>query len=610
VSDLVTLDFETYYDSEYSLTKMSTEDYINDPRFDVMLVGVAVGEQEPVWVSGSKKKTADWLAQFNLDRCGVISHNATFDMLILQHVFGIRPGVIFDTMDLAQAMVKPYTGRVSLAKCLEYLECPVQKGTEVQNMLGRPRQSLSRGELERYAAYCLDDVRGTRWLFHKLKPLFPADEFRVMDITHRMYLEPMFELDTKLLAEVLQEEVNRKEALLTSVTSIASLSDLMSNDKFADVLRRFDVEPPMKISPTTGKPTYAFAKNDPEFRQLQEELEGSGVPEMLVAARLGVKTTIAETRARRLLEIGIKYKKLRVPLRYHAAHTGRYGGMEKINMQNPPRVDKSKMRYAMRAPAGHVVLAADLAQIEARIVAWLSKERELLKAFRDGEDVYAQFASVAYRRPVEPRVKTRERFVGKTCILGLGYGMGAEKLKNTLANDMVVIDDKEASRLVTTYREVYPNIRNVWFSLDGALGTMLRGGRAQIGPVALRGNIAILPNDMPIHYRNLHISPAQQQVCYSFGREKRSIWGGKLLENITQALARLIVMENMLAINRNLGLTPVLQVHDELDFIVPEAEAERYSAGIAEIMSTPPAWAEGLPVAVEVNMGKTFGDCK
>jgi len=611
---LITLDFETYYDREYSLSKMSTEDYITDPRFEVILVAAKVGDSETQWASGNKKRVAEWLHSLELDKAGVVGHNMMFDATILQQQFGIRPGFIFDTISMAQAQIRPFSPRVSLKACLEYCDFEgLRKGDEVHNMLGRTRQSLSPAELQKYADYCVTDVEGTYRLFKHLKPMFPRSEFIVMDQTHRMYLDPVLELDAKMLAEIKAEEIAKKAHLVASLEQFCTRDELMSNDKFAAVLQRAGVdEVPMKISLTTGKPSYAFAKGDAEFKRMQEEYEDDDLVTALIEARLGIKSTIGETRAGRLLDIALRHKKLRVPLNYYAAHTGRYGGTQKINMQNPPRVDKSRMRFAMRAPKGHVVLGADLAQIEARIVAWLAGCTVLNTGFRNQEDVYSSFATTAYRKEtVKKRSKEDDarRFVGKTCILGLGFGMGAPKLKTTLNKDGVKVPETEAQRLVNVYRDMYKEIPKLWWKLDNSLSVMASGqSRVNIGPVTLSKQMVMLPNGMPIYYNNL--SREGGEWWYTFGRESRKLFGGKLTENIVQALARIVVMDNMITIREELGLQMVLQVHDELDYVVPERDADRYARGIEEIMSIPPSWAPDLPVAVEINYGPTFGDCK
>ena len=618
--NIVTLDFETYYDREFSLSKMSTEDYITDPRFEVILVAAKVNEDDTQWFSGTKKQTAQWLSALDIPNNAVVGHNMMFDATILQESFGLRPKFIFDTISMAQAHLRPFLSGVSLAKCLEYCDFDgLRKGTEVHNMLGRTRQSLSGPELKSYADYCCTDVEGTWLLFKHLKPLFPRSEFAIMDLTHRMYLDPVLELDAKMLAEELQHEQAKKAQLMASLSRLATKDELMSNDKFAAVLQRVGVDPPTKVSITTGKLTWAFAKGDPEFKALQDEYADDEIVSGLLEARLGVKSTITETRTGRLLRIAKRHGKLRVPLNYYAAHTGRYGGTQKINVQNPPRVDKSKIRFAMRAPKGHVVLGADLSQIEARIVAWLAGCDILTTGFRNREDVYSNFASNAYREAVvkgRSKKDDARRFVGKTCILGLGYGMGADKLKTTLGKDNVKIDLTESQKLVTTYRTLYREIPHLWAKLDRVLSMIASGeGKAIIAPpggkqVCLTAkNMVILPNGMPIYYNELRRSDEGEWI-YTFGRETRKLFGGKLAENIVQALARIVVMDNMLTIHRELGLQMVLQVHDELDYVVPERDAESLAAQITRIMSAPPAWAPDLPVAVEVHWGPTFGDCK
>lgn len=625
MNQLLTCDFETYYDREYSLSKMSTEDYICDPRFEVILVSVKVNDAKPQWFSGTLKQTKEWLHQFPFRTSGVIGHNQMFDATILQHVFDLRPGVIFDTISMAQAQIRPFTSGVSLAKCLEYCDFEgLRKGTAVHNMIGRTRASLSRSELYAYADYCMTDVEGTYLLFQHLKPIFPRSEFQIMDMTHRMYLDPVIELDAPLLAQILAEEKANKAALMQRVQSICTTDQLMSNDKFAEVLTKLGVELPMKVSPTTGGLTYAFAKSDPEFKAMCEEYEDNELVSLVIDARLGVKSTIKETRTERLLKIATTYGKLRVPLNYYAAHTGRYGGTQKINMQNPPRINKKQIdpatkktsrrqiRYAMKAPKGHVFIAADLSQIEARIVAWLAKCNTLVTDFANKADVYSRFATIAYGiETVKDRSPDDDlrRFVGKTCILGLGYGMGHKKLRTTLAKDNVKLDEKESQKLVYTYRGTYHEIPTLWSDMDYAMRSMMRGDRGKIGPLMFGKEMVVLPNGMPMHYRDLrHV--AGGDVMYTFGVENRKLFGGKLTENIVQALARIIVMDNMIAISKAYGLQPVLQVHDELDYIVPEADAARLVAGIKQIMSVPPSWAPDLPVAAEVNTGYTFGDCK
>src|ERR1017187_4744219 len=231
--EIITLDFETFWGTDYSLSKMTTEDYVRSPKFDTMLVSVKVGKGYTKWFSGSSKQTGEWLRQFDIPGNALLCHHTLFDGLILAHHYGIYPKVYLDTMSMAQAKIKPWTGSSSLAKCLEHANLGFKKGDAVMNMFNRPRASLSKAELDGYASYCCNDTDATYALFQDLKQDFPRDELAVIDLTLRMYLQPAFELDVNLLAEHLQEVIAKKAALMERVTTIVTTDTLMSNPKFA-----------------------------------------------------------------------------------------------------------------------------------------------------------------------------------------------------------------------------------------------------------------------------------------------------------------------------------------------------------------------------------------
>jgi DNA polymerase I-like protein with 3'-5' exonuclease and polymerase domains len=607
--EIITLDFETFYGTDYSLTKMTTEDYVRSPKFDTMLVSVKVGRGYTKWFSGNIKQTGEWLRQFDIPGNALLCHHTLFDGLILAHHYGIYPKVYLDTMSMAQAKIKPWTGSSSLAKCLEHANLGYKKGDEVRMMFNVPRAALDKPALDSYAAYCCNDTDATYALFQDLKQDFPRDELAVIDLTLRMYLQPAFELDVNLLAEHLQEVIAKKAALMQQVTTIVTQDTLMSNPRFAAALQMFGAEPPMKTSPTTGKPTYAFAKTDAAWKDFVVEYENDDLISALCAARTGVKSTLEETRTTRLLDMGRTSPLLRVPLRYYAAHTGRYGGTEKINLQNLPGPSKSKIRHCLRAPAGSVVVGADLSQIEPRLGAWLAGELALLNAFRSGVDVYAQFGSRLYGRPIT-RADKRERFLAKTAVLGLQYGMGAIKYVGTCrAQENIKVDLGEATKVVGVYRDTYSHIPTLWHRLDDMLDIMATpGATAKLGPLTFRHESVELPNGMFLYYP--HLEKTLDGYHYLFGRELRSIWGGKLMENIIQALANIVIKECMLRIRRTMGMRPALQVHDELDYIVRVSDVERVAAVIRGIMTAPPAWCKDAPLDVEIHWGKNFGEAK
>ncbi len=324
--NILTLDFETYYAKDYGLKKLTTEEYIRDPRFEAIGVAVKVCPSDdssqvsaPLWFSGSKKQIAEFLARFDWDNCIAVAHNAIFDMAILNWHFDIRPKRIADTLAMARAVHSIEVGG-SLAALSEYYKLGV-KGTEVHDALGKKRLDFTPEELSAYGGYCVQDVELTYKLFNVLRQKIPNFELALIDLTTRMFTEPVLELDKGVLEAHLKQVLDTKAELMSKVEH--EKTKLTSNPQFAELLRQYGVEPPMKISPTTGKETYAFAKSDEAFKELQEH-ENPTV-QALVAARLGVRSTIEETRTQRFIDIANRGT-LPIPLRYYAAHTGRWGG--------------------------------------------------------------------------------------------------------------------------------------------------------------------------------------------------------------------------------------------------------------------------------------------
>lgn len=406
--NIITLDFETYYDQQYSLSKMTTEEYVRDSRFEAIGVSVQVNDEPPEWCSGGKSAIAAFLATYDWDNCVAVAHNAMFDMAILSWRFGIRPKRIADTLSMARALLGTEVGG-SLKALVEHYKLGA-KGDEVIHALGKRRIDFSPDELARYAAYCCNDTTLTYKLFQRMCKGFPVDELRLIDLTIRMFTEPTLLIDSSLLTEHLRDVRDRKADLLGK--ALFDKDRLMSNDKLAELLREMGVEPPMKVSPRTGRDAFAFSKTDEEFKALLEH--ENPLVQAVVAARLGVKSTLEETRTERFLQIAERGA-LPVQLRYYAAHTGRWGGDGKLNLQNLPR--GGKLKKSIHAPDGYVVIDSDSSQIEARTLAWLAEQDDLVAAFDAGEDVYRIMASAIYGKDPDD-ISKDERFVGKTTILG------------------------------------------------------------------------------------------------------------------------------------------------------------------------------------------------
>jgi DNA polymerase I-like protein with 3'-5' exonuclease and polymerase domains len=380
----------------------------------------------------------------------------------------------------------------------------------------------------------------------------------------------------------------------------------------------------MKTSLTTGKETYALAKNDEGFIELTEH-EDTFI-QHLCAVRLGTKSTIEESRIERFIQIGERNNgRLPIPLKYYGAHTGRWAGSDKVNFQNLPSRDKKKktLKNAVVAPDGYTVINCDSSQIEARVLAWLAGQDDLVTMFAEGRDVYSEFASKIYKRTIT-KADPVERFVGKTCILGLGYGTGATKLQHTLKTQPpgAIIDDDMAKSIVDLYREENDKIPKLWKECDTYLENLISWpveeddhepiadypiGKHKCVIASPEG--ILLPSDFYIRYPGIHknTKDTKTQIVYKSRKGPVSIWGGGVVENIVQALARCVVGEQMLKIGER--YRPALTVHDAVVCVVPDDEVEEATEFIVQCMKTPPNWATGLPVACEAKYGKSYGDC-
>jgi DNA polymerase len=374
------------------------------------------------------------------------------------------------------------------------------------------------------------------------------------------------------------------------------------------------VEPPKKVSLRTEKETFAFGKTDPEFKALLEHPDPR--VQAVVSARLGIKSTLEETRTESFIGIA-KRGKLPIMLNYWGAHTGRASGGDKMNLQNLPR--GGALRRSIKAPKGHKIVACDSSQIEARVVAMLANERKLLWAFSQGEDIYSQFASDVYGRTITKENKV-ERFVGKTCILGLGYGMGHEKFRATLKQGMggmaLDISEDEARRIVRLYRSKFDQIADLWMHAGKCLESMSRGFADSFRILMCDADGVYLPNNTMIRYANLRREADQYVYDGRYGPVK--IYGGKFVENVTQALAKIVVFDQMARIEQLLRPmdTPeqrhrvVLTVHDEVVCVVPEDKAEWVLEMMEEQMKRSPSWAKDLPISCEGGVGDSYGDAK
>lgn len=623
--DIVTIDFETFYDKDFSLSKMTTEAYIRDPRFEVIGVGIKVNNYQTDWYSG--ENVGRFLKSLDYRDKAILCHNTAFDGAILAWHYGIKPKLWLDTLSMARPLHNMTVGG-SLKALATYYGLG-QKGEEVLNAIGKRREDFTPQELARYGEYCINDVELTYNLFKKLSKGFPTSELMVIDQTLRMYTEPVIELDMPLLIQHLNEVKIRKRGLindmgLTGISEEALTKTLMSNQIFAKYLKNLGVEPPTKVSARTGKETFAFGKTDKAFMDLLEHPDDR--VQVAVAARLGVKSTIEETRTENLISVA-KRGRLPIMLNYYGAHTGRFSGGDKLNLQNLPARGNNTIRRALKAPTGQVIVASDSAQIEARMVAWVAEQQDLLEAFAQKRDVYSEFASEVYGRTITKADKV-ERFVGKTCILGLGYGMGAEKFRRTLeigqGGVSVKITIEEAERIVRLYRQKNHRIVALWNKCGQALNGIVNRVSGEIARGIIYDEQGIqLPNKLYIRYPALRVNGTNFEYINDARTYRKAIqdrvmsgqvsdiswtkiYGGKVTENLIQALARIVVAEQMAAIGQHYHVA--FQVHDEIIITAPAAEATNAQQLLEGIMSAPPVWCPDLPVACESGVATNYGE--
>jgi DNA polymerase len=421
-----------------------------------------------------------------------------------------------------------------------------------------------------------------------------------------MFVEPTLRLNLPMLESHLETVKERKAKLLA--VAQADKDSLMSTDKFAELLKLLAVEPPTKISARTGKQAWAFAKTDEEFKALLEHPDPR--VQALVSARLGNKTTLEETRTQRFIEIALRGS-LPVPIKYYAAHTGRWGGDDKINLQNLPSRghNANKLKLSIEAPEGYVIIDSDSSQIEARVLAWLAGQTDVLKLFAAKQDVYRHMAGRIFG--INPSdVTDEQRFIGKTTVLGAGYGMGPVKFQAQLANMGKQVDIDTCKMIIKRYRLVNPNISSWWEHLSLVLDCMCHQKPFLVDyfdVMTLDPLTGIrLPNGLNLSYPELR-RHSNGEFTYMTRTGVNKIYGGKVAENLCQAVARCIIGEQMIQISKRYRV--VLTVHDAIASVVPEADAAEARAYIEECMRTPPVWAAGLPLNCESGMARNYGDC-
>ena len=604
----VTLDFETYYSKKYSLSKLTTEEYITGGEFEVIGFSIKLGNTPTVWYTGTHQELTKILDQFDWPNIVLICHNTFFDASILSFYYGIWAAKYIDTLSMARALHGIAVGG-PLAKLAEHYGIGV-KGTEVVAAEGKHRKDFTPEELNNYGDYCINDTELTHALCLKLMPHFSMTELSLIDITIKMAVQPILEADYTMLEAHLDEVRQAKQILLDKLA--IDKTEIMSNLKFSKMLEDFGVTVPMKTSPTTGKQTLALAKTDEGLTDLLGH-EDEKV-RTLVEIRLGVKSSIEETRTERFMGITKRIRYLPVPLFYYGAATGRWTAAsgQAVNFQNLPRI--SKIKQAIHAPKGSVIVASDLSNIELRVGLWLADEHDKLKLLGGGLDLYKDFASKAFNVPYND-VDKKQRFIGKTSSLSLIFGVGAAKLQESIrAGIGVDIGEDEAKRIVKLYREEYSNVKAAWQSCGLAITQIDTGKQGVLGYndlLVVDGKNRIrLPSGLYLKYPQLHQEKGAngyREYQYKLRNGWDKLYPGKLYNNCVQALARCVMGEAMVRIQKRYPI--ILTIHDAVYIIAPEDEAQAALRFLDEEMCKVPEWMPNIPLAAESHYGYTLASC-
>lgn len=615
-SQIVTVDFETYFSAEYSLKlkRYNISEYIRDPQFKLQCMAIKIDDGPTQVHYGDEIEDA--LVGIDWSTSALLAHNTAFDGFILSHHFGITPAYYLDTLSMARAVHSN-----SIRARLDDVATFYKIGNKMPDVLMKTQGilDLSPELAKQLGKYCAVDVDLCYEIFQLMRPEFIEAEMDLISLTTRMFCDPVLLVDIPRAELALKKELEDRAALIAKTGE--KEKNLRSANKFAQALGALGVIPPMKPSPTNPrKQTFAFAKSDLEFQELLEH-PNEAVRD-LVAARLAAKSTIEETRAIRFIQAGSFRRKLPVLLNYFGAHTSRWSGGNKMNLQNLPR--DGELRKSIVAPEGYQIVWCDSAQIEARVLAWLADHAFLLNLFASGQDVYKHQAATIYRIPFDS-VTGDQRFVGKVCTLGLGYGMGVDKFQYTLATGTmgpaVKLSIEVCREIVGNYRVANLQIPRLWSTMNEHLGRMVNNIPSTLKCITFYKEHILLPNQIKLHYPNLtsdwdNINERYTEFRYytlenavkqrmGFEHKSKKMYGGLLTENVVQALARIIVANQMREISERYRV--VLFSHDEVVCLVKDEELEEAKRFMLEVMSRPPDWGENIPLNAEVESGVTYG---
>jgi DNA polymerase len=598
--------FETYFSKDYTLGKLTVEAYVRDKRFEPHGCATFIpAENADAWIPPLNLRT--FFSQVDWSRVAILCHHAQFDGLILSHYYRVKPALWLDTLSMARLVHGNHISN-SLASLARHYHLPA-KSVPYEAFKGRHWDELSGAVQVLLADGGIHDCMLTYQLFCNMLPHVPAEELRLIDLTTRMFVEPTLRGDVDAFKRIELAEIARKHRLLAELQ--VEPKELASPERFAELLRAHGIEPPKKE--TAAGVAYAFAKTDKFMQEVVLEHSDEYI-RTLGEARLGIRSTIEQTRAARLADMCARGP-LPVYLQYCGAHTTRWSGGDKVNWQNFKR--GSVIRSSIKAPAGYKIVKADKSQIECRFLNYLARQHDVVERFRRHEDPYVTIASAAYGETVykaekgDPRYAemVSKRGTGKQLELSCGYGAGAATIQATAAKGTygppVAIDIDTAKRWRDIYRHTHPKVVAYWYAAETALDNLAHGSDYQWSIFKCTNGRLMLPNGVALQYPELGWDAEANGWRYKSRYGWRRIWGGFLVENVIQAVSRVDIGQCMLRLT-DMGYRIVLMEHDCLGVLVRSESAEHDLAVILEEMRHPPDWCPDIPLDAEGEVGETY----